>query len=659
MPSDTYKHAIDYLARGWSAIPLCPPDHAGVSGDHEKTCKSPGKAPYWPWKLYQTEAPKPAHLTLLWKRLPAANVGLVMGPVSGLIGLDLDEDGQAILLDLASGELPNTLEFTTPGHSGGRRYLFKHPSQELKIKSIPGKDGSEGLRILATGSQTVAPPSIHSGGGKYEWVTGHGPGEIEPQECPAWLINLDKVITNNPKPAIETPTDPKTRAAAYLAKCDPAISGQGGHNQTFKVVCKVIKGFCIDPAVALDLLLDIYNPRCVPPWTKAELEHKIQDALTAPGEAGFLLNQPKPNGNGNGHHHAPAPDPAQAVIRSYTTIQKKAVEWLWYRWVPLGKITILDGDPGLGKSTMLLDLAARVSTDGKMPDGSQGPVGKVVVMSAEDGAEDIIKPRIEAAGAKLDSIIDLTSIQHMGEERPIEIPRDFPLIESTIKNADARLLIVDPLMAFLCGPDANKDQEIRRVLYKLSKIAEKHRCAVVCLRHLNKGNGQKAIYRGNSSIGVIGHARSGILVAEDPDDDTRRVAAITKCNYTAKPEALQFVLQPVGEVCKIGWCGTTAYKADDLVAPKQTEEQQAEKMEAASKTNLAKQLLQEYLSTGPKPVKDCKKQCQDAGLSTRTIERAATKLGLLLQIETDEYGGNKYLWGLPGGVADPQEPLAE
>jgi DNA repair protein RadA/Sms len=122
-------------------------------------------------------------------------------------------------------------------------------------------------------------------------------------------------------------------------------------------------------------------------------------------------------------------------------------------------------------------------------------------------AEDTIRPRLEAAQA------DLARIQTIRckacDDRPHRDSRRLPLLEQRIAERQARLLVIDPLMAFLYGAYNNKDQEIRRLLFKLSRIAEKHRCAIVCMSQLNKGGGQKAIYRGNSSIGVIGHARVG------------------------------------------------------------------------------------------------------------------------------------------------------
>jgi hypothetical protein len=309
---------------------------------------------------------------------------------------------------------------------------------------------------------------------------------------------------------------------------------------------------------------------------------------------------------------------------------------------------MLDGDPGLGKSTMLLDLAARVSTHGIMPNGVQGITGNVIIMSAEDADDDTIKPRLLVAAANEDRIYSLTEVKIKDEMTPLEIPRDIAFIASKIAEHDAKLLIIDPLMAFLYGADANKDQEIRRVLYKLSKIAERHRCAIVLMRHLNKGGGTKAIYRGNSSIGVIGHARAGLLVAINPDNDHQRILAVTKCNLAAKPQSLTFVLDPIGDVCRIGWVGTSNLSADDLVQPVDTPDQKAVKEEKQTKCEQCQDLLSEILSDGPKEIKQLKKECSEAGCSASTVERAAKALGLLMAIVTNpDTGKNLYTWELP------------
>jgi hypothetical protein len=443
-----------------------------------------------------------------------------------------------------------------------------------------------------------------------------------------------------------------------LRKCDPAISGQGGHAQTFKIACKLVKGFALPGEDAYQLLLREFNPRCQPPWSERELRHKIDDAAKSSGASGYMLDQnewrvasdelrEKPAASSLATRHSPlATRPKLPHARCFTSIEPLPIEWLWPGWIPLGKVTMLDGDPGLGKSTLLLDLAARVSSHGIMPDGKQGIAGHVLIMSAEDADEDTIKPRLVAAGATHERVHSFTHLTDAnGKDRPPEIPKDLEELEALIAAKDVRLLIIDPLLAFLCGADANKDQEVRRVLFRLSRIAAKYRCAIVCMRHLNKTNSTKAIYRGNTSIGVIGHARTGLLVGVDPDDQHKRVLAVSKCNLAAKPKSLRFAVEPVDNVCRIGWCGTAPYSADDLLQAPLTEAEREEQQQALTRLEQCTELLLDLIRPGPKEIKQCKEECNAAGFSLRTIERAAHQLKLRMIRESGE-GKNIYLWEL-------------
>ena len=253
-------------------------------------------------------------------------------------------------------------------------------------------------------------------------------------------------------------------------------------------------------------------------------------------------------------------------VRSMSGVHARPVEWLWPGWIPLGKLTVLDGDPGVGKSTLLLDLAARLSRDGVMPDGARGPLGAALILSAEDGEEDTIRPRLAAAGAVLERICTLPTVRDEdGEMRPPEIPLDLPAIDAAVRQFGARLLVIDPLMAYLTGADASVDQEVRRALFKLSRLAERRECAVVCLRHLSKVGGDKAVYRGGGSIGIVAAARSGLVVAADPDQPGRRILAAAKCNLALPPRPLRFALEAADGVCRVRWLGQADVTADELV----------------------------------------------------------------------------------------------
>jgi hypothetical protein len=183
---------LEYLGLGWSSLTLCPPDHVGVGKTHGKECKHPGKAPWGEWKAFQTTLPTATQLRKKWKDNPFLNVGVAMGGVTGLVGIDIDgEAGEELLTKLSKGDLPDTLEF---GTGKGRRLLYRVPEGvELKTTPKPGGlvIGDGEVRLLGTGSQTVMPPSRHCDSGRrYAWKTGHAPGEIEPALAPGWLIEL-------------------------------------------------------------------------------------------------------------------------------------------------------------------------------------------------------------------------------------------------------------------------------------------------------------------------------------------------------------------------------------------------------------------------------------------------------------------------------------
>jgi hypothetical protein len=161
--------ALEYLARGWSVLPLCPPDHIGTGSEHSRGCDSPGKVPLVYWKTYQGTRPTTQEVHHWWARWPTANVGVVMGPVSGLVGVDLDgpEAEAAFARAVGAASPGETLEFTT---GRGRRLLYALPpgvlwSLRWERTKLPGE-----VRLLGLGAQTVAPPSRHPSGAVYTWV---------------------------------------------------------------------------------------------------------------------------------------------------------------------------------------------------------------------------------------------------------------------------------------------------------------------------------------------------------------------------------------------------------------------------------------------------------------------------------------------------------
>ena len=186
-----------------------------------------------------------------------------------------------------------------------------------------------------------------------------------------------------------------------------------------------------------------------------------------------------------------------------------------------------------------------------MPDGEPGedrePAG-VVILSAEDDLRDTIRPRLDAAGADVDRVLALEVVPDVeGGERLPTLPIDAHYILTAVRLMGACLVVVDPLSAYLgVTINSHRDQDCRRALWPLAKLAEETGAAVVVVRHLNKGNASNPLYRGGGSIGIIGAARLGLLVARDPDNGDRRVLASTKCNLAKLPASLGFALDTAG-----------------------------------------------------------------------------------------------------------------
>lgn len=188
-------------------------------------------------------------------------------------------------------------------------------------------------------------------------------------------------------------------------------------------------------------------------------------------------------------------------------VQSQEIEWLWYPFIPYGKLTIIQGDPGDGKTTMVLNLAAKLSKGEALDENMKvtEPVN-VIYQTAEDGLADTVKPRLELAGADCERIIVIDESDKslsMVDER----------LEEAIVRTGARLLILDPIQAYLGGGmDMNRANEARDMTKKLGALAEKTKCAIILIGHMNKASGNKAAYRGMGSIDFFAVARSVLLV---------------------------------------------------------------------------------------------------------------------------------------------------
>ncbi|MBM0232885.1 AAA family ATPase [Micromonospora sp. STR1_7] len=316
-------------------------------------------------------------------------------------------------------------------------------------------------------------------------------------------------------------------------------------------------------------------------------------------------------------------------------VKREHIDWLWQGYIARGKLHVIDGDPGLGKSTATADLAARITAGKPWPDGQPGctPAG-VVLLSAEDGLGDTIRPRLEAAGADLDRVVALTGITSWDEdagelyERMPALPGDIGRIRAAVEQVGAALVIIDPLMAYLGGDvNSHRDQDVRRALAPLAKMAEETGAAIKLIRHNTKGGGNNALYRGGGSIGIIGAARLGFTFARDPEDEHRVIVACTKANITAIPQSLAYRLvdSPDHGCARVEWHdGPVGYTAADLLAASH------ESADDRDDRNDAAAWLRGYLldNAGEAEAGSVLKAGEKAGFQKHTLQRARKRAGV-------------------------------
>jgi RecA-family ATPase len=296
--------------------------------------------------------------------------------------------------------------------------------------------------------------------------------------------------------------------------------------------------------------------------------------------------------------------------------------------IAFGELNLLDGDPGTNKSSVTLDIAARLSTGRAMPDGTKNDQAGVLLLVAEDSLGKTVRPRLEAAGA------DLRRIAVLDEGVTLE---KLTVIEEATRRIHARLVVIDPIMAFLTR-HAHFDQSVRQALMPLKELAERTTAAVVLVRHLNKSGGRHSLYRGSGSIGIIAAARSALLAANDPKDPNMRVLCHVKNNLGPLIPSLRY--EPVeaeNGTLVIEWRGECDYRPEDLLAPPK---------DTKGRLDEARRFLLDILESGAVEQKTVKAKAAEIDLAWRTVERAKEMLGVISQRKG--WGpGSKCLWQLP------------
>ena len=322
------------------------------------------------------------------------------------------------------------------------------------------------------------------------------------------------------------------------------------------------------------------------------------------------------------------------IIRM-SEVDTQAVEWLWEPYIPFGKVTIVQGNPGEGKTTFALRLAAACTTGRTLPNMKPLPPFNVIYQTAEDGLGDTVKPRLIDAEADLDRVLVI-------DESKQELSLSDERIEKAIRQNGARLIILDPIQAYVGEKtDMNKANEIRPIFRRLAEVAERTACAVILIGHLNKAAGGQSAYRGLGSIDFRAAARSVLLIGRVKREPNIRVIVHDKSSLAPEGKPMAFCLDPEDG---FSWVGEYDITADELLSGAGGDDK--------PKVERAMKLILELLADGNKMFSaDIVNAAAELGISERTVRKAKSDLGDMLQ--SRRVGLQWLCW-----LADPQEQEA-
>ena len=302
------------------------------------------------------------------------------------------------------------------------------------------------------------------------------------------------------------------------------------------------------------------------------------------------------------------------VITWLNTVTPEEVSWLWPGRMARGKYQVLVGDPDLGKTTIALDCAARLSVGGSWPDGTAAPHGRTLILTAEDGVADTIRPRIDKLGGDPSHVAVLEAIRDEQGTRPLNLKTDLDMLAAAMEEAKPTLVIIDPISAYLGDTNSHKDSEVRGLLNPIKDILERHKVTLLAVAHLNKNQQQAVIHRTSGAVAFVAAARLGWVVAKDPDNDDRRVLAMFKHNLCAKAPSLTYEL----DAGAVTWDLTAGDIDAETLLQSSNPEERGEQRDAVD-------FLEDILVDGPMKYADVIQAARRNGIAERTPQEGQAK----------------------------------
>lgn len=487
---------------------------------------------------------------------------------SGICAVDVDGPaGEESLRSISL--LPRTRKTKTKNGSH-RFYRYKGDLGGSVIKLAPDLD------FIMSG-YVMLPGSRHPDGGIYKSVDFSAPIADMPSKL------MDAIRNHRKRPSGEQ----KDSKASKIAK--------GQRDNTLASIAGAVRRQGHGEDVILSVLRAVNGEHCLPPLTDSAVQ-RISGSIA---------------------RYAPEHENLFGLMADVTPRQ---VKFLWEPYFVHGAVNLLEGDPNVGKTYCLCHFAAAVSSGAPLPGQSKGKPQNVLFMSAEDDPETTLVRRLIRMGADLNRVWFITKFLRLEEDV-------FQHIERHIDEQKVRLVIIDPLLAYMQGGiDMNKANETRPFMARLAELAKAKGVTIIALRHLNKADKDKAIFRGLGSVDITAAARSAVMIGLHPEDGDKRVFAHIKHNLSQRGASLLYELRgsrKAGEVPRLIWKGETDLTAEDLAR------QPGKLGRPDTASSDATAFLRQALASGPRPIRDVVRDADRRSISYRTLRKVRHAIGVV------------------------------
>ncbi len=601
------EEALAYASQGFHIFPILP------------GAKEPPLTGHGGYKHATTD---PEQIRAWWTAHPSANIGYVPGR-SGVVVADVDPKNDPDPAIVAM--LTETLSVRTP--SGGRHHHY-----DAGGKLYGNGRLAQGIDIRCATGYVLLPPSVVDGRA-YEWVDQWA----FPQPFPAWAVErLEKPAaeprhTDKRIDEIDTP-DRIERIRELASTWPPTVSGGGTSNDDTVELVNRLLDLCSHEPV-LTAIMECWVPRCSGEWTEAWVSEKVFSVKPGNGRDSDIGCEDYPIA----YDYRPVPK-GRVTLKNGGNTQVKKVEWVWDGWLAAGKLHILAGSPGAGKSTLCFGLMATVSTGGLWPDGTEAPLGDVLVWSGEDNFEDTILPRFIASGGDRTRLYCVAGVGEGDDRRAFDPSTDMPALLETVRQLpDLKLVVLDPVVnAVGAGKDSHKNTEVRRGLQPIVDFAEERGLVLVGITHFTKGTeGRDPTERVTGSLAFGALARVVLAASADEEGEQRRIVR-SKSNIGPTGGGFEYRLVQGADGQSVVWGKKLHGAARDLLGD--TPVQKA--------VEVARVFLAEFLADGKKYTRDITEAATAHGITTATLRRAQVALAIKPKQNVGAIHGGWY-WELP------------